>query len=132
MATTKPDDTDEEWQPPLLGNFSQADLKLLLITFGGTVAANVVTVMVVALAVILSRPRVVGVPLNVNAVVAFLVCAVSGLGFLPFLILYFRDKRAKGMISPREDVLIVVLLMLMGLLGTLALLTLLGWAVGVK
>jgi hypothetical protein len=89
-------------------------------------------VMVVAIAIILARPRVVGVPPSVNVVLAFLISAVSTIGLLPFLILYFRDKRAKGKISPREDVLIAVLLMLMGLLGTLALLTLLGWAVGVK
>ena len=136
MATTTADDTHdepaEERQPSLLASFSRADLRLLLVTFAGTVAANVVTVMVVAIAIILARPRVVGAPPTVNVVLAFLVSAVSALGFLPFLILYFRDKRAKGKISPREDVLIVVLLMLMGLLGTLALLTLLGWAVGVK
>jgi hypothetical protein len=35
--------------------FNRDDAKLLLITFGGTVAANLVTVMIVAVAVILTR-----------------------------------------------------------------------------
>jgi hypothetical protein len=50
-------DTDEELPEPakpraeakpFLSSFSQADIKLLVLTFGGTLAANVVTVVVVA------------------------------------------------------------------------------------
>lgn len=135
MATTTADDSHEEAakerQPSFLGSFSQADLRLFLITFAGTVTANVLTVMVVAVAIILARPQI-SEPPNATDVLVFLLCAISGIGFLPFLVLFVRDKRAKGKISPREDVLILVVLTLLGLLGTLALLTLLGWAVGVK
>jgi hypothetical protein len=44
----------------LWGSFNRADIKLFLITFAGTVAANVVTVLVVAVAVILVQHRVPG------------------------------------------------------------------------
>jgi len=53
-------DYEVDWLAPkpeqsLWASFTQADRKVFLITFAGTVAANVATVLVVALAVIIAR-----------------------------------------------------------------------------
>jgi hypothetical protein len=135
VATTTTDDSHEERAEEdhrsFLASFSPADLRLFLITFAGTVAANVVTVMVVAVAVIAARPKVSGRP-TVGDVLAFLFCAICGIGFLCWFPVWVRDKRTKGKISPRENVLILIMLVLMGLITSEILLLLLGWAVGVK
>lgn len=126
-----PDDKHEEptgeRQPSFLASFSQADLRLLLITFAGTVAANVVTVMVVAVALIAARPKNSERP----TVASVLILALFGLIGV-FIVARgapdFRRKRARGTTTVTLRVLTVV----MGLMTLEILLVLLGYAVGVK
>ena len=59
MATSSADEREQQsfWE-----SLDRADKKLFLVTFAGTVAANVVTVTVLAIAVIIARPSVSGQP----------------------------------------------------------------------
>jgi hypothetical protein len=62
MTESTEKESAEEREHSFSASFSQGDLRLFLITFAGTVAANILTVMVVAVAVILARPQLVGRP----------------------------------------------------------------------
>jgi hypothetical protein len=132
VATTA-DDTHEEpaeeRQTSLWTSFSQADLKLFLITFAGTVAANLATVMVVAVALILDgsqRP-------TARGVISLLVIAIIGLAFVVHAITTRPRKRAHDIRSVRwAKIALMALTGLMGLLVSLYLLGLLGYAVRVK
>jgi hypothetical protein len=55
MTDSPADEAPEEREKPFWQSFTQADIKLLMVTFIGTVAANIVTVIVVAVAVVLVR-----------------------------------------------------------------------------
>ena len=115
---------------PLLASFTQADLKLFLVTFAGTVAANVGTVMIVAVAVIVTRPPI-GVRPGAGAVLTDLCGAAIGLMTIGIGVAALRRWRSSYKTS-RPEVVMLVLAAVMGL-GTLAfLLALLGYAVGVK
>jgi hypothetical protein len=56
-ATVEEPAKEQEHQESFWASFNQADMKLFVLTFAGTVAANIVTVMVVAVAVILVRAK---------------------------------------------------------------------------
>jgi hypothetical protein len=83
------------------------------------------TVMVVAAAVILDRPRVGWRPAP-DTVLIFLSCFLLGVFFLRMGWVNLRDKRQKNRIRPMIGTVGA------GLLALEALLILLGWAVGVK
>jgi hypothetical protein len=126
VAATTPDDTHEEPaeepKPSLLDSFSQADLKLFLITFAGTVAANVVALMFVGLAVLLVR--VVGTPSGPVEVVMVVLVLFMCVGIATLLMVWRKE-------APESQ----FLLWSAGVLSMFALvwvLTLLGWATGVK
>lgn len=51
----QPTEDTEDNKKSILSNLSSQDIKLLVITFAGTVAANIVTVLLVALAIIVAR-----------------------------------------------------------------------------
>lgn len=70
------DQVEKERQESLWASFNRADMRLLIVTFAGTVAANVVTVMVVAIAIIVARSQING-PLAPRTVLAWL----TGVGF---------------------------------------------------
>jgi len=53
---TAADGAGKKHEESFWASFNRADMKLFLLTFAGTVAANVVTVMVVAVAIILAQP----------------------------------------------------------------------------
>lgn len=46
----------------LWASFNRADMKLFIVTFAGTLAANVMTVTVVAVALLIARPLTIGRP----------------------------------------------------------------------
>jgi predicted cation transporter len=55
-GTTEPEtDEEPERKPSLLSSFDRDDTKLLIVTIGGTLIANVMTVLVVGLALILAK-----------------------------------------------------------------------------
>jgi hypothetical protein len=121
----------EEREHSFLASFSQGDLRLFLITFAGTVAANVVTVMIVAVAVIAARPQVSGRH-TAGEVLDFLFTAITGIAVLCFFLVWLPDSRAKEKISRRTNLVGLICMVLMGLITSEILLLLLGWAVDVK
>ena len=54
--TATAEEPEQEHQESLWASFTRADMRLFLVTFAGTVAANILTVMLVAVAIILDRP----------------------------------------------------------------------------
>jgi hypothetical protein len=128
VAATTPDDTehgDKEPEPSFLASFNRADAKLFLVTFAGTVAANVITVMVVAVAVILARPQLAGRP-TVGLVLVYLF--LGGFGVLLTSVSIVRLRR-KRVIS---KMFILILMVFSAILVSEDLLILLGFAVRVK
>jgi hypothetical protein len=104
-------------------SFNRADAKLLLITFAGTVAANVVTVIVVAIAILSDRP-----PASQGA--AQVVLAWIGLaGTGTYTGVMFYRLRRNSTVDRRGDLRFVALLSLATLIF---LLFVLGYAVGYK
>lgn len=123
--------TSEERERSFWASFSQADMKLFLVTFAGTVAANVVTVMVVAVALIASRPATGGRP-TVGSVLIDLFCVICGVLTVGVGVHAFRQKRPKDTESRVIALMVASLTLFMGLLSSVYLLVLLGYAVGVK
>jgi hypothetical protein len=106
-----------------LASFSQADLKLFVVTFAGTVAANVVTVIIVAVALLLARPPA-GVRPTPAAVLIDLYAVVIGLMTVGIAIRHMRGGR--------RDLVLLFLVTITGLGGLIFAMILLGYAVGVK
>jgi hypothetical protein len=131
QPTTAAERSEDKHEHSFLASFSQADLRLFLITFAGTVAANVITVMVVAVAVILTRPPMTLRP-NVDGVVTLLAFSVIGLAFVITNVALLRRKRPRHPIDPTMKVYLLTMTIFAGLLASEGLLILLGWAVGVK
>jgi hypothetical protein len=117
-------------QESIWASFTRDDMKLLLITFAGTVAANVVTVMVVALAVIAARPTK-GLRLTVSIVLIFVTYVVVGILCAAISAIATRRMRARGVTSRVIRVMIAGVVA-MGLFALVYLLVLLGLAAGVK
>ena len=76
--TEKEPAEEEEHEASFWASFTRADTRLFLMTFAGTVAANIVTVMVVAVALIASRPSNGGRRPTVGSVLIDLFCVISG------------------------------------------------------
>lgn len=53
--TEQPTIAEQETRTSFWASFTQADMRVLVITFAGTLAANIVTVLVVAVAVVVAR-----------------------------------------------------------------------------
>ena len=124
-ASTEKEPAEEEHQESFWASFNRADAKLLLVTFAGTVAANAVTVMVVAIALISARPAFAGRP-GIGTVLIYLYFVIIGaLGVGTTLSLSRRAHR-------RWRVALVAVAVVGGLAVFDALLILLGYAVGVK
>jgi hypothetical protein len=123
---------EKERQESLWASFTRADMRLFLVTFAGTVAANLVTVVVVAVAIIFARPSnsarpTPGVVFNYLYLVSFGILALVG------LLGWFRKNRSKGSTSRTVATIWVVFATVTLVLMTLVpLLVLLGYAVGVK
>jgi hypothetical protein len=135
VPTTTPDETQEEpaeeRQRSFWASFSQTDLRLFLVTFAGTVAANVLTVMIVAVAVIAARPENSGRPTASGALDDILVLAIAAtlLGISMAAWSPWRPwvgrLRALNVVGP-------VITVVLGLFTLVYLLILLGYAAGVK
>lgn len=125
---------DEEDRPEekkdtesFLASFNRADAKLFLITFAGTVAANIVTVLVVAAAIILDRPQN-GAPSPAGEVPAALIS--SAVGILGIIVCLIALRRKWGDLTTR--LMISFLALSLSVLTMIFLLILLGDAAGVK
>ena len=131
MAASTEKEPAEEREGSLWVSFSQADMRLFLVTFAGTVAANIVTVMVVAVALIASRPANGGRP-TVGSVLIDLFCVISGVMTVGIGVAAFRYKGRRDTTSRTITVMIASVTVFMGLLASVYLLILLGYAVDVK
>jgi hypothetical protein len=115
-----------------MSRHEQADMKLFLVTFVGTVAANIVTVLVVAVAVISVRPTTGGHP-TVVGVLMDLFCVTAGVVVVSSGLAVFRgNKRSSDTICRVVVAVIGSVAVSMGLIGLVFLLVLLGYAVGVR
>ena len=121
----------EERERSLWASFSQADMRLFLVTFAGTVAANVVTVMVVAVALIVARPQISGRP-TVGAVLILVGFAVTGVVMVGRNVISLLRKRPRDTTSRTLNAPLLTLTVLLGLITSEIVLVLLGLAVGVK
>lgn len=123
---------EEDSEKSFLASFTRADAKLLLITFAGTVAANVVTVMVVAFAVILARSSTTTPRPTEGAVLIDLAAVAAGVMTLGVGVSFMRQRRVGAAYSRVITLIIVVLVVAECLISAVFLLVLLGDAVGVK
>lgn len=117
------DQAGKERQESLWESFNRADMKLFVVTFAGTLAANVVTVMVVAVAIIFDRPvkRPTAPPVLDYVIIA--IVSMIGLGVGRTLLHHKASRnRRLGVMSVAWAVTV----------GLMTLLVLLGHAVGVK
>jgi hypothetical protein len=130
VGTTTDDSQEEhgkhekEAEPSFWASFNRTDAKLLVVTIVGTLAANVVTVMVVAVAIIVvgasrSRP-------SSDLVYTTLLDTVLGILVTGFLVSSFR--RARGGFK----VIRAVIAIMSGLFTVQLLLILLGYAANIK
>jgi len=122
---------DKEAEPSFWDSFTRADARLFLMTFAGTVAANVVTVMVVAVALIASRPPSSGRP-TAGSVPIDLACSAAGVMAVGIGITALRRTRMNDRGSRTIALMIGAVTVFMGLISSVYLLVLLGYAVGVK
>src|SRR5262245_12135017 len=90
MTSTARKETSEDRESSFVGSFSQADMRLFVVTFTGTVAANVVTVLVVAVAILLARSGSSSRP-SVGSVLIFLLTIV--LAVMAFSSIAIRHRR---------------------------------------
>lgn len=111
--------------------FTRADTRLFLITFAGTVAANVVTVMLVALAVVMVRHPGFGKP-TMHAVLILVIMAILGMLIVGFGAISIRRKRPADTDSRTTMASLFVLVVIMGALTSVYLLALVGFAAGVR
>lgn len=123
----------EEREHSFWASFSQADLRLFLLTFAGTVAANVVTVVVVAVALILARPPLSERPTPYSVLIFLAVVVFGTLGVYVTLTSFRRSRRrTRDPATLPTEALMLLTGLALGLLTLVFLLTLLGYAVGVK
>jgi hypothetical protein len=115
----------ERKKESLWDSFTRTDLKLLIVTFAGTLAANIVTVIVVAVAVVIARWNLAGQRLSIRVVIGNLVAAVV---FMGCEIIIIRRMRRTG----QKDILLVTLVAASGLFILLFVLVLIGYASGVR
>ena len=128
-ATATP--AEKEAEKSFWASFTQADKRLRLITFAGTVAANFVTVMVVAAAVILTRPPNTSGP-TLGSVLIYLGCVICGVLAVGVGITVVRRKPPAGTIFRTFAVTLGFFLVAMGLITSVFLIVLLGEAAGLK
>jgi hypothetical protein len=131
QPATAEEGAGKEHEESFWASFTRADRRLFLITFAGTVAANVVTVMVVAIALIVARPPP-GVRPTPAAVLLDLGVVVIGLMTIGIGVAALRRWRPRDTTSRANDMVTLVLTVVMGLFTLVFLLVLLGYAVGVK
>jgi hypothetical protein len=114
-------------EPSFWDSFNQADVKLFVVTFAGTLAANIVTVLVVAFAVIADRTsnRPVDTPITI--------ALTAPVVFVGFLAMTAGDRllRRQRKIARRRKVFLWILVLTWPIVLT-AVLVLLGWAAGIK
>jgi hypothetical protein len=110
-----------------LTSFDQADLKLLVVTFAGTLAANIVTAFVVAIAIIEARPGFLGRPTLFHDLFE----PAFGLALSLSTIIVVRIS-GRGNTTARERRFTSVSILIMGLFACSQVLVLLGLALGVK
>jgi hypothetical protein len=136
MAPTADDSQEEhgakEVERSFWATFTRADMRLFLVTFAGTVTANIVTVMVVALALIASRPPSGQQGANAGGVVILVIFSVLGLASVIVSVAALRRNRSKHTMDLTTKVILAALAVSLGVLALLSLLILLGWAAGVK
>jgi hypothetical protein len=130
-ATSTGEPAEKERQESVWASFGRADAKLFMVIFAGTVAANVVTVMIVAVALIAARSGSNGRP-HLGAVLIYLGCVIAGVVTVGVGVQALRQKRPKDTESRVIALMVAAFTLLMGLLSSVYLLVLLGYAVGVK
>lgn len=111
----------DEDDPPRPASFTAAEKRLLLVTFYGTVAANIVTAVFIGLAIGLARLFASGEPgrkESTGDVVLLLVCDVMAVAYV-----YALPGMVKSYTGARRVYVIVgaVLLVLLGIIETLVL-----------
>jgi hypothetical protein len=120
----------EREEQSFLASFSRGDMKLLVVTFLGTVAANLVTVAVVGYSIILAR-NISGIPGGLKEGTELYGGAIAGLLVFGFLLdLIRRHQRSRFRVVLRR--MSIGCLVLAGLYGLGLMLALLGAAAGVK
>lgn len=122
----------EERDTSFWSSFSQDDIRLLVVTFAGTVAANVVTAVVVAVAVIAARPSP-GYQITSAGVLKTIGLVLLGALITLTGTVAIRWTRKRGWPFARWITVILLVLVAVAAVGTLVfVLVLLGLAVGVK
>ena len=111
---------DQRW-------FSPEDMRLLVITFCATVLANLVTVLLVGLAIVLNRVNHSTLEGSLLSTVVFL---FVGAGSISMLIRRLRWDRKHGNISPRYMNYMEITLAIITI--TIVALTWIGFAAGIK
>jgi hypothetical protein len=134
-----PKETDESADSerpnkPIFQSWTPGDIKLLIITIAGTVAANIITVIVVALAIIAARS---GRPTsNTPGAYAFLLGATS----FPVITVYMafsylhhiRHRRSNSFGDQAFKWVLTILGLASGCIALVYILTWIGFAVGIK
>lgn len=117
---------EKERQEPFWASFNRADMKLFLVTFAGTLAANVLTVMLVAVAIISVRTRFVK-PTPIGVIGALIVALLGGLGIVAIP----QILREKGQ-TRLNKVVGWIMVAVVCSVTVLIVLSLLGYAAGIK
>lgn len=123
MATTTGDSHGENKAEVERSSFNRDDVKLFLVTFAATVTANVVTLMVVVVAVILARHSTTPSQPATVPVLLILGCVIFAVMTVGIGVSAFRQKRP-GKAIPRMIGLIVTVVA--GVITVVFLLVLLG------
>ncbi len=129
MTATEQEEPAEDRKTSLRHSFSQADMRVLVVTFAGTLGANVMTVVVVAAAVVVAR----GSPRTAGTVFQYL--AVAAAGAVMTVVFTFLFRRTSRPYDLNGWVLAAIfgVFAVSACLSTLALLLgLVGVAVGMK
>src|SRR5262245_46499455 len=136
MTETAPKEPGKERESSFWRTFTQSDMRLLLLTFAGTLAANVMTVVVVAFAIIAAhalRPYKDNTPPTPGTMLEMVALGVLWIAMLTGCVIALRQRNrpntTAGRIFARVTVAATAALTLMT--ATL-LLALLGYAVGVE
>ena len=124
---TAEDRPEEKKAESFLASFNRADAKLLIVTFAGTVAGGLATVMVVAVAIICVRWEASQSPSAIHLTI--IVLSGLGVGISAIISGLSGFRRYHAVFDRRADLAVA----LMGVaIVTFTLLLLLGYAVGVK
>ena len=127
------DQAEGERQKPFLSTFTHDDAKLLLVTFVGTVVANIITVMTVALAVAGDRSRWFGGYGSLTNKVIGNIIFLTLFGVMLLVAIRSLRRSRGGESSTRNDRRTgVIAVVLAGLLAAWCFGDLLGLASGVK